>query len=73
MKVSLLFLTYNRRGIVARCFQSMASTLRDPRIEWRVLDNGSTDGTAEWLQRFAAQHGNVHVTLRADNTDCVNG
>jgi len=71
--ISLLFLTYNRRGIVARCFQSLASTLRDPAIEWRILDNGSTDGTAEWLLIFAAQHDNVHVTLRADNTGVAGG
>lgn len=73
MKISLLFLTYNRLGIVARCFQSLASTLRDPVIEWRVLDNGSTDGTAEWLWKFAAQYDNVHVTLRADNTGVAGG
>ncbi len=73
MKISLLFLTYNRLGIVARCFQSLASTLRDPVIEWRVLDNGSTDGTAEWLLKFAAPYDNVHVTLRADNTGVAGG
>jgi glycosyltransferase involved in cell wall biosynthesis len=73
MKVSLLFLTYNRRGIVARCFQSLASTLRDPMIEWRILDNGSTDGTAEWLMKFAAQYDNVHVALCADNTGIAGG
>lgn len=73
MHISLLFLTYNRRGIVARCFQSLASTLRDPSIEWRVLDNGSTDGTAQWLLSFAAKHDNVHVTLRADNTGVAGG
>jgi glycosyltransferase involved in cell wall biosynthesis len=71
--ISLLFLTYNRRGIVARCFQSMAATLNDSSIEWRVLDNGSTDGTAEWLLKFAARHVNVHVTLCADNTGVAGG
>jgi GT2 family glycosyltransferase len=73
VKISLLFLTYNRRGVVARCFQSLASTLRDPRVEWRILDNGSADGTAEWLMMFAAQHERVHVTLRADNTGVAGG
>jgi glycosyltransferase involved in cell wall biosynthesis len=74
MRLSLLFLTYNRRGIVARCFQSLISTLDDPGVEWRILDNGSTDGTAEWLLKFAAQYpGQVHVTLRADNTGVAGG
>lgn len=73
MNISLLFLTYNRRGIVARCFQSLASTLSDPVIEWRVLDNGSTDGTAEWLLKFAANYDNVFVTLCADNAGVAGG
>lgn len=73
MTISLLFLTHNRRGIVARCFQSMERALYETDVEWRILDNGSTDGTAEWLLKFAAPHDNVHVTLRADNTGVAGG
>lgn len=70
---SLLFLTYNRRGIVARCFRSMASTLHRDDVEWRILDNGSTDGTADWLLKLAARYPNVHVELHALNTGVAGG
>lgn len=73
MRLSLVFLTYNRLGIVARCFQSLAATLADSEIEWRILDNNSTDGTADWLMRFAALHDNVHVTLMSENTGVAGG
>jgi len=60
MPTEIMFLTYNRRGIVARCFKSLIGTLIRPNVIWSVLDNGSTDGTAEWLL-------NLHHTL-----DCAN-
>lgn len=73
-RVNFLFLTQNRLGVTARCFRSLANSLRDPDIEWYILDNGSTDGTAEWLLRMAAAYpGQVHITLRADNTGVAGG
>lgn len=72
--ISFLFLTRNRLGVTARCFRSLADTLRREDVEWRIVDNGSTDGTAEWLLRMAASYpGKVHVTLRADNTGVAGG
>ena len=72
--ISFLFLTRNRLGVTARCFKSLADTLRREDVEWRIVDNGSTDGTAEWLLRVAAAYpGQVHVTLRADNTGVAGG
>jgi len=75
IRYSLLFLTQNRLGVTARCFRSIAPTLRRPDVEWCILDNGSTDGTAEWLLRMAEHYppGKVHVTLRADNTGVAGG
>jgi len=72
--ISFLFLTRDRLGVTARCFRSLADTLRRDDVEWRIIDNGSTDGTAEWLLRVAAAYpGKVHVTLRADNTGVAGG
>lgn len=73
MKTSICLLTYNRLGIVARCFRSLALTLQNPDVEWRILDNASTDGTAQWLLKMAPQHKNVHVTLSAQNLGVAGG
>lgn len=73
MKTSICLLTYNRLGIVARCFRSLAPTLQRPDVEWRILDNASTDGTAEWLLKLASNHNNVHVTLSAQNLGVAGG
>lgn len=72
--ISLLILTQNRRGVTARCLRSLTSTLKRDDVEWRILDNGSRDGLAEWLLNMAAHYpGQVHITLRADNTGVAGG
>ena len=64
----------NRKGIVARCFRSLAPTLARADVRWRVLDNGSTDGTAEWLLKVAQRYPDkVLVNLQAVNTGVAGG
>ena len=52
MRVSALIPTYNRRGYIGRCLQSVLSQSL-PVDEIIVVDDGSTDGTAELIQRAA--------------------
>ena len=73
MSISLLFLTYNRKGIVARCLRSLVPTLKRSDIEWIILDNGSTDGTSEWLLKMAASYQNIRVELQAQNLGVSGG
>jgi glycosyltransferase involved in cell wall biosynthesis len=48
-KLSFVILTYNHLAVTQRCLQSIRdTTLRTP-YEIVVFDNGSTDGTWEWL------------------------
>lgn len=49
MRYEIMILTYNRKGIVARCLKSLMPTLLRPEVSWSVLDNASSDGTSEWL------------------------
>jgi glycosyltransferase involved in cell wall biosynthesis len=72
--ISLLFLTRNRFGVTARCLRSLASTLLRDDVEWILINNGGTDGTAEWLLKVARRYPDkVRVVLRADNTGVAGG
>jgi ADP-heptose:LPS heptosyltransferase/GT2 family glycosyltransferase len=46
--ISAVVLTRNRRVSLERCLRSLAAQ-GDPCLEVVVVDNGSTDGTREWL------------------------
>jgi GT2 family glycosyltransferase len=51
-KVSVAILSWNGRHHLETCLAALAAQ-DDPGVPWEilVLDNGSTDGTAEWLSR----------------------
>ena len=52
---------YNYADDVARCVNSMLAFSEGRNAEIVVVDNGSTDGTAEWLEECQREHDNVRV------------
>ena len=50
-KVSVALLSWNGRRHLETCLEALAEQ-DDPGVDWEilVLDNGSTDGTADWLR-----------------------
>jgi GT2 family glycosyltransferase len=48
-KISALVLTYNRKQVLSRCLNAILAQVETP-DEVVVLDNGSTDGTCEYLR-----------------------
>ena len=50
--VSVLVLSWNGRHHIEHCLPALAAQ-HDPGVPWEVvvLDNGSTDGTADWMRR----------------------
>lgn len=48
-RIGALVLTYNRQELLARCLEAIAGQSRAPDAAI-VLDNGSTDGTADYLR-----------------------
>jgi len=51
-KVVVALLSWNGRHHLETCLSALAAQ-QDPGVEWEiaVLDNGSTDGTADWLEK----------------------
>ncbi|MCY6488966.1 glycosyltransferase family 2 protein [Leptolyngbya sp. GGD] len=64
MFLSVVIPTYNRKPILEKCLRAMErQTFADYEIV--VVDDGSTDGTVEWLQSHAADF--PHVRLFCQN------
>ncbi len=64
MFLSVVIPTYNRKPILEKCLRAMErQTFADYEIV--VVDDGSTDGTVEWLQSHAAEF--PHVRLFCQN------
>lgn len=67
--VAIIILAWNQWPLTARCLESLSNTaLQRARII--VVDNGSSDGTAEQLQRMAAA---VQVISLPENLGFVRG
>ncbi|MBR5850200.1 MAG: glycosyltransferase family 2 protein [Alistipes sp.] len=56
-RITLVIPTYNRSSSLLRTLESVALQELDPTL-WccLIIDNGSTDDTAEVVERFAAEH-----------------
>ena len=67
IKVSVVFGTYNRRGLLIRCIESIRVACKEIPFEIVVCDGGSTDGSAQWLE----QQDDV-ILVRGDLSGAVN-
>jgi len=64
--VSILIPAYNRAGVIEQTVRS-ALAQRDAEIEVVVVDNASTDGTWDILQRLAAEDARVRIFRNDQN------
>jgi GT2 family glycosyltransferase len=55
MKLSIVILCWNDRKVIADCLQSIYSTVRSTEFEVIVSDNGSTDGSIEFIRQHYPQ------------------
>lgn len=65
--VSIICLCYNHRAFLP---EAMASVLNQtyPHLEIVVVDDASTDGSAEWLTHFCRQHPHIRFIRHTRNT-----
>jgi lipopolysaccharide/colanic/teichoic acid biosynthesis glycosyltransferase len=63
LSIDLVVVTHDSRGDLERCFASVLAASRAAGAGVIVVDNGSTDGTVEWLR---AQRGVAVVSLSED-------
>ncbi|HCE43427.1 MAG TPA: hypothetical protein DET40_07750 [Lentisphaeria bacterium] len=63
-KISVVILSHNKIDYTRTCIHSLLAS-DYPDWELVIIDNGSKDGTAEWLKKFRdeAENKNVHVKL----------
>jgi glycosyltransferase involved in cell wall biosynthesis len=67
MKFSFVILTWNRKIFLEKCLSSLLESIDSVEdTEIIVMDNGSTDGTAEFLKQFE-NHKNFRIVLRDKN------
>ena len=66
-KASLLIVSYNGLDHTRLCLDSLARNTLYPNTEIIVVDNGSTDGSTEFLTAWAAAHPSTHVILNPHN------
>lgn len=74
MNVSIVQLTFNNADQVRRFLPSVARLAARPEVvEWIVLDNASTDGTAQELERLAVAEPKMRIIRSPENLGCGGG
>lgn len=61
LRISVVTPVYNREDCVMRCLESVAAENCGGRVEHILADDGSTDRSAEIVERFAATHPDVRL------------
>ena len=64
---SIIIVTYNNLELNRLCLQSIFSNTEWPNFEVIVVDNGSSDGTAEFLTEAAGKYPGLKVILNKGN------
>jgi GT2 family glycosyltransferase/Tfp pilus assembly protein PilF len=70
-EVSIIIPTFNKLELTRQCLRALRANTPAPRHEIIVVDNGSTDGTREFLQAEESA-GNLRAILNTDNAGFAN-
>ncbi len=64
--VSIIILTFNQLKHTKLCLKSIKEHTQQPH-ELIIVDNGSTDGTMDYLREYVGNHTNTRVVSNAEN------
>lgn len=67
MKLLIGMLTYNRLEMTKKCLESLYANTDKEDFELIIWDNGSTDGTKEWLLTDTEVHDKAKIILNEEN------
>ena len=67
MRVSIIVPVYNERSTIGEILTRVRAAPIDDMIELIIVDDGSTDGTREFLTDYAGRHDDVRVILQDGN------
>ena len=65
--VSVVVITWNNLALTQACLASLFADPSGPELEVVVVDNGSRDGTPDWLREQAAREPRLRLVLNEDN------
>jgi GT2 family glycosyltransferase len=65
--LSVVVVTYENLDLTRQCIDSLRAGTTQPRFEIIAVDNGSTDGTSEYLRELSTADDRVRVVLNEDN------
>jgi GT2 family glycosyltransferase len=71
MNLDILVLTHNRLDVTKRFLDCLYEST--PSFELYLLDNGSTDGTAAYLNDLWAEQANITLVLQKENLGVIRG
>lgn len=68
--ISIITVNYNSLNYIKSCVDSISSSLcsKGPAFcELIIVDNGSSDGSADYIERLTEQYGNIYLTGESKN------
>lgn len=65
--LSIVLVSWNSRELIAECLRSLEASRTRVAFEVIISDNGSTDGTADWLRELEQRKAYVHCVFGETN------
>lgn len=66
-KTAIVILSYNNTYCLRRCIESIYTNCNPESYMLIIFDNGSTDGSSEWLAEWGEKHDEAYVILNDTN------